>query len=60
MPPPTTLTLLSALLTGDWPTAERTDPRTRREANTLVAAFVAYHLDRNLRSLPHLDLTPDH
>jgi DNA repair protein RecO (recombination protein O) len=23
----------------------------------LVAAFVAWHLDRQLRSLPHLDLT---
>jgi DNA repair protein RecO (recombination protein O) len=59
MPAPTTIALLSALLTGDWPIAERSDPRSRREANTLVAAFVAYHLDRNLRSLPHLDLTPD-
>jgi DNA repair protein RecO (recombination protein O) len=59
MPAPPTITLLSALLTGDWPIAEASDPRTRREANTLVAAFVAYHLDHNLRSLPHLDLTPD-
>ncbi|QNE21729.1 DNA repair protein RecO [Kribbella qitaiheensis] len=59
MPAPTTIALLSALLTGDWPTAQQSDPRARREANTLVAAFVAYHLDRNLRSLPYLDLTPD-
>lgn len=59
MPAPATITLLSALLTGDWPIAQQSDPRARREANTLVAAFVAYHLDRNLRSLPHLDLTPD-
>jgi DNA repair protein RecO (recombination protein O) len=57
MPAPATVTLLAALLTGDWPTAERTDPRTRREASTLVAAFTTYHLDR-LRSLRHLDLTP--
>jgi DNA repair protein RecO (recombination protein O) len=59
MPAPATITLLAALLTGDWPTAERTDPRTRREAAGLVAAFVAWHLDRQLRSLPYLDLTVD-
>jgi DNA repair protein RecO (recombination protein O) len=59
MPAPPTIPLLSALLTGDGPVAEGSDPRSRREANTLVAAFVAYHLDRNLRSLPYLDLTPD-
>jgi DNA repair protein RecO (recombination protein O) len=58
MPAPATVTLLAALLTGDWPTAERTDPRTRREASTLVSAFTTYHLDR-LRSLRHLDLTPN-
>jgi DNA repair protein RecO (recombination protein O) len=45
------------LLTGDWPVAEGADQRCRREASGLVAAFVAYHLDRGLRSLPHLDLT---
>jgi DNA repair protein RecO (recombination protein O) len=57
MPAPATIALLAALLTGDWPTAERADPRTRREAAGLVAAFVAWHLDRQLRSLPYLDLT---
>lgn len=58
MPAPTTVTLLAALLSGDWPTAESTDPRTRREASGLVSAFVTWHLDRQLRSLPYLDLTP--
>ena len=58
MPAPVTVNLLAALLTGDWPTAERTDPRTRREASTLVSAFTTYHLDR-LRSLRHLDLTTE-
>ena len=57
MPAPATVTLLAALLSGDWPVAESTDPRTRREAAGLVAAFVAWHLDRQLRSLPHLDLS---
>jgi DNA repair protein RecO (recombination protein O) len=59
MPATATINLLAALLTGDWPTAEATDPRTRREAAGLVAAFVAWHLDRQLRSLPYLDLTSD-
>lgn len=59
MPAPATINLLAALLTGDWPTAEQTDPRTRREAAGLVAAFVAWHLDRQLRSLPYLDLTQE-
>lgn len=58
MPAATTIRLLGALLTGDWVTAEAADPRSRREATGLVAAFVAWHLDRGLRSLPHLDLTP--
>jgi DNA repair protein RecO (recombination protein O) len=59
MPAAPTVELLAALLTGDWSVAEATEPRTRREASTLVAAFVAWHLDRGLRSLPHLDLTTD-
>ena len=58
MPAPTTVTHLAALLTGDWPTALRADPRTRREATGLIAAFFTYHQDHQLRSLPHLDLTP--
>lgn len=58
MPAPGTVRLLAALLTGDWPVAEAAEPRSRREAAGLVSAFVAWHLDRQLRSLPHLDLTP--
>lgn len=59
MPAPATVTLLAALLTGDWTVAEAADARARRESNGLVAAFVAWHLDRSLRSLPHVDLTRD-
>src|SRR4029453_11950390 len=59
MPATATIELLAAPLTGDWSGAEATEPRIRREASTLVAAFVAWHLDRGLRSLPHLDLTTD-
>lgn len=57
MPAPATVAHLAALLTGDWPTALQADPRTRREATGLIAAFFTYHQDHQLRSLPHLDLT---
>jgi DNA repair protein RecO (recombination protein O) len=51
-PSPVTVRLLLDLLTGDWPGAEATDPRTRREASGLVAAHLQWHLERGLRSLP--------
>ena len=51
-PDAATLTLLGALLAGDWPSADTSDPRNRREANGLVAAFLQWHLERGLRSLP--------
>ena len=50
-PAPETLALLSALLTGTWAVADLSDPRHRREANGLVAAFLQFHLERSLRSL---------
>ncbi len=52
MPAPTTVTHLAALLTGDWPTALRADPRTRREATGLISAFFAYHQDHQLAPYP--------
>lgn len=47
-----TLALMIALLEGDWETAEGGDDRTRREASGLVAAYLQWHLERGLRSLP--------
>jgi DNA repair protein RecO (recombination protein O) len=47
-----TLALLGALLAGDWASADASDPRHRREANGLVAAYLQWHLERGLRSLP--------
>jgi DNA repair protein RecO (recombination protein O) len=47
-----TIALLGALLAGDWPSANKADPRHRREATGLVAAFLQWHLERSLRSLP--------
>ena len=47
-----TLDLLVALLTGDWAVADASDVRHRREASGLVAAYLQWHLERGLRSLP--------
>ena len=51
-PSPVAVRLMSDLLSGDWPGAEATDARTRREASGLVAAHLQWHLERGLRSLP--------
>lgn len=51
-PRPDTLVLLGALLSGDWAIADASDLRTRREGNSLVAAFLNWHLERGLRSWP--------
>jgi DNA repair protein RecO (recombination protein O) len=56
-PAPATLLLLSALLTGDWATADASEPRARREASGLVAAYLSWHLERGLRSLPLVERT---
>src|SRR4051794_13947344 len=50
-PAPETFELLAALLSGDWPTADGSQERHRREADGLVAAFLQFHLERQLRSL---------
>ncbi|CAN5265280.1 MAG: DNA repair protein RecO [Nocardioides sp.] len=42
---------LGALLTGDWGIVDAAQPRTSRDCSGLVAAFLAWHLDRGLRSL---------
>ncbi len=46
-----TLLLLSALLTGDWATADSSELQHRREASGLVAAYLQWHLERGLRSM---------
>lgn len=50
-PAPETLTLLGALLACDWPTADASGPRERREASGLVAAYLQWHLERTVRSM---------
>jgi len=52
-----TLDLLAALLSGDWLTADASDLRHRREGSGLVAAYLQWHLERGLRSLPMVERT---
>lgn len=50
-PAPETVTLLGALLTGEWAVADASDERHRKESSGLVAAYTQWHLERQLRSL---------
>ena len=50
-----TVVLLGALLAGDWPVVEGAEPRHRKEATGLVAAYLAWHLERGLKSLSHVE-----
>ena len=51
-PAPATVALLAALLCGDWEGADASAARERREGSGIVAAFLQWHLERGLRSLP--------
>jgi DNA repair protein RecO (recombination protein O) len=51
------LALLDGLLTGDWPAVDETGSGLRREASGLVAAYLQFHLERRLRSLPLVERT---
>ncbi|WP_144759296.1 DNA repair protein RecO [Curtobacterium sp. 9128] len=53
----TTLSLLGSLLAGDWATVDSADERTRSRASGVVAAYAQWHLERSLKSLPHVDRT---
>ena len=50
-----TLRLMSDLLTGDWDSADTSEIRHRREASGLVAAYLQWHLEKGLRSLPMVE-----
>jgi len=51
-PHPETLELMQALLSSDWEKASASETRYRREASGLIAAYLQWHLERGLRSLP--------
>ncbi len=50
-----TVAVLGALLAGEWAVVEAADPRHLREASGLVSAFVAWHLERGLRSMTYVE-----
>ncbi len=54
-PAPETLSLMEALLTSDWESATASELRHRREASGLIAAYLQWHLERGLRSLPMVE-----
>ncbi|GHE46111.1 DNA repair protein RecO [Streptosporangium violaceochromogenes] len=53
-----TITLMAALLRGDWPTADASEGRHRAECSGLVAAYLQWHLEHGIRSLRHVEREP--
>lgn len=51
-PTPATLELMANLLTGDWQMASASESANRSAASGLIAAYLQWHLERGLRSLP--------
>jgi DNA repair protein RecO (recombination protein O) len=51
-PSQATLDLMAHLLTGDWEQAIKSESKNRNEASGLIAAYLQWHLERGLRSLP--------
>lgn len=56
-PAPETLVLMAALLSGNWEIAGASERKHRREASGLIAAYLQWHLERGLRSLPLVERT---
>lgn len=50
-----TVSLLAALMAGDWVHAEASTARGRAQASGVIAAYAQWHLERGLRSLEHVD-----
>jgi len=51
-PSAATLELMANLLTGNWDSASKSESKNRNEASGLIAAYLQWHLERGLRSLP--------
>jgi len=43
------------LLSGNWNRADLSEVKSRREASGLVAAYLQWHLERGLKSLPYVE-----
>ncbi len=54
-PAPETFALLGALLEGRWADTRDVPDRVAHEASGLTAAYLTWHIDRNLRSLAHVE-----
>jgi DNA repair protein RecO (recombination protein O) len=54
-PAPETVAVMGALLAGDWGVVDASQPRNLKEASGLVAAFLAWHLERGLKSLVYVE-----
>jgi DNA repair protein RecO (recombination protein O) len=54
-PSPAAIELLAALLAGNWPATRDLDPAVIKQASGLTAAFLVWHLDRNLKALAHVE-----
>jgi DNA repair protein RecO (recombination protein O) len=50
-----TVTLMLALLRGDWNSADGSERRHRVECSGLVAAYLQWHLEHSIRSLRHVE-----
>ncbi|MEP6817879.1 MAG: DNA repair protein RecO [Marmoricola sp.] len=53
-PAPETVTLMGALLAGEWDVVQASSARSRKEAGTLISAYLSWHLERGLRSMPYV------
>jgi DNA repair protein RecO (recombination protein O) len=54
-PGPGTVALMTALLSGDWESADRSERRHQVECSGLVAAYLQWHLEHSIRSLRHVE-----
>jgi DNA repair protein RecO (recombination protein O) len=54
-PGPGTVALMTALLRGDWESADRSERRHQVECSGLVAAYLQWHLEHSIRSLRHVE-----
>jgi DNA repair protein RecO (recombination protein O) len=54
-PRPESFELMQALMSGDWEAADISLAKDRNEVSGIVAAYVQWHLERGLRSLPLVD-----
>jgi DNA repair protein RecO (recombination protein O) len=54
-PSAATISLMSALLRGDWAQADASERRYQLECSGLTAAYLQWHLEHSIRSLKHVE-----